>query len=266
LYWSIGLGLVVGAATLWVDRGAARQTLGATLPELTTFALLLAVSIYAIEAPQTAFPHYLLFLIVPVLVLDGIAGGAFIALMARAPRKRFVLRALLVALAIGALAPALAGSLTSPTSFPRDYYAVRPPSDPDVPALRALIKPGQTVAMWGWSPQYLVYTDARLGTRDAISQFQIEGRSFQPYYRARYLGDFGRIRPDFVLEAVGPRQFAYHDRASEGLDNFPALAAEIRRSYTLVFGSAEVRLFERRDLVASRPAGAISGAELRHAK
>jgi hypothetical protein len=209
------------------------------------FLLMAAVAVYAIEVPQTPFVHYLLFLVIPVAGIAGTLFGSFAATLHAGRARRFLIAAAAVA-ALASTAPLAAGALGDDFYLGHPLTRVQPPIDPEVAQLRARIRPGDRVAMWGWMPDYLVDTDAVMGTRDAISQFQIENRSFRGYYRARYLRDFTANRPAFLIEAVGPAMFAFHDRKTEGIESFPALRRVLGEAYTVVYDDGNVRLFERK--------------------
>jgi len=99
--------------------------------------------------------------------------------------------------------------------------------------------------VWGWMPDFYVATGALLGTRDAITQFQIVPSSYQNYYRTRYLADFALNRPRFFVDAVSPSMFAYHDPAKEGHQSFPQLARIVAADYRDIGESYGVRLYER---------------------
>lgn len=235
------------AAGVYRPRDGRHARLRDTAAPLAFFIVMALVAIYTIEAPQTPFVHYLLFLIVPVTGIVGTLLGAFLALGrdARMPRRARPAVVLAVA-ALAAVVPLARGALANNPFLDHDVLAVQPPLDPVARRLQAAIEPGERVAMWGWMPQYLVDTGAVMGTRDAISQFQIEPRSFRDYYRARYLDDFLRNTPDFVVEAIGPADFAYHDRALQGIASFPELSNVVDASYSVVFDTDGVRLYARR--------------------
>nr|MDQ6943010.1 hypothetical protein [Candidatus Eremiobacteraeota bacterium] len=220
----------------YLQRDGRRARLRDTVAPLAFWFVMALVAIYTIEAPQTPFVHYLLFLIVPVTGIVGALLGAFLAMGHGARIPRSILPAVvLVVAALAAFVPLARGSLADNPYLDHVVWAVQPPLDPVVRRLQAAIEPGKRVAMWGWMPQYLVDTGAVMGTRDAISQFQIEPRSFRGDYRARYLGDVLRNAPDFVIEAIGPADFAYHDRATQGIASFPALRNVIDATYSVVF-------------------------------
>jgi hypothetical protein len=214
--------------------------------------IMVGAAIYAIEAPQTPFGHYTMLLIVPIVVITGTALKCVSESWSEARMPLWLSRAAVGCVLLISLAPAALGSLSDVTKIER-IDRVHEPTDSEVEQLRAFIRPGAVVAMWGWMPQYLVYTGALMGTRDSISQFQIDQRPFQPYYRKRYLGDVMRNRPAFVLEAVGQADFAYHDRRRQGLANFPELLIYVGQRYSLVLEDDNVRLFERDDLIGSLP-------------
>ena len=204
-----------------------------------------AIAVYAIEVPQTPFVHYLLFLVIPVAGIVGTLFGSFAAAMRRAgARVALGISAFVVACA--SAAPLAAGALADNVYLDHPLTRVQAPTDPEVDKLRQYVRPGDRAAMWGWMPRYLVDTDAVMGTRDSISQFQIEKRAFRGYYRARYLGDFARNKPAFLIEAVGPAMFAFHDRTTQGVASFPALQSMLDASYTVVYDDANVRLFKRK--------------------
>ncbi len=101
------------------------------------------------------------------------------------------------------------------------------------------------MAVWGWMPQYYVATGAIMGTRDAITQFQIEGNPLMAYYRARYLADMRQNAPEYFLDAVAPSSFAFNDKTLEGVSTFPELESLVDTSYHLVTDIDGVRLYRR---------------------
>jgi hypothetical protein len=217
---------------------------------------MLGVTVYAVEQPQTGFIHYLLFLVLP---LSGLTGSA-VGLATRAWRG-FAFPALGygggavagVLLASLALAPSLITRVVHGNEYLAQAYfdgtytsSVIPPKEV-VDALQGIVHPGESLAVWGWMPQYLVVTRAIMGTRDSISQFQIEKGPERTYYRDRYLRDMKQNAPEYFLDAVAPVSFAFNDRATRGLESFPELYALINNSYHLVTEVDGIRLFKRND-------------------
>jgi hypothetical protein len=208
------------------------------------FLLMSAVAVYAIEAPQTPFFHYLQWLVVPVGGVFGAALGGLVSVLTQT-RKTQLISVCVAVVTLAAAVPVIGAVVADKSRSEQLSFRFGELTDPNAATLRRFIEPRRSVAIWGWMPQYLVYTRSIMGTRDAISQFQIEARALRPYYRERYLADVQRNRPDFVLEAIGASDFAFHDEASEGIGSFPPLAAYVRQNYELAFTSDAIRLYKR---------------------
>ena len=120
---------------------------------------------------------------------------------------------------------------------------IPPPEVSD--ALRLWVSPGDWMAIWGWMPQYLVVTHAIMGTRDSITQFQIENGPARVYYRGRYARDMRDNEPEYFLDAVAPVSFAFTERSTQGLESFPELSQLVHGSYRLVTEVDGIRLFKK---------------------
>ena len=212
---------------------------------LCAFAAMLCIGVYMVEAPQTPFYHYLFWLIIPDTVIVGLALGALVSALPESGSRRSML-GLATLLIVVTAAPLLADVLLDKGRSEQFSFRFHAPIDLIAADLQAFIAPGQSVAMWGWMPEYLVYTQGIMGTRDAISQFQIENRPLQNYYRDRYLRDVKRNQPDFVLEAIGPQAFAYKDLRTQGISSFPELASFVASNYRLTYKTDSIRLYRRK--------------------
>ena len=238
-------GIVVATAISILER----RTLGrATVIAALLFIVMTGLGVLMIEAPRTPFLHYLLWLLFPVA---GIVAMAYEMANEQLVASRFgALRSAAVVLSIAlAIAPAVQLLRQRSTHETTVSLAPAEPIDLEARILQQFIAPGQTAAMWGWMPQYLVYADALMGTRDSITQFQIEARPLKAYFRNRYLQDFRRNKPDFMIEAIGPGTFAFGDRTLYGLQTFPDLYAAVRQGYDLVFDAESWRIYRRHRLV-----------------
>ncbi len=206
-------------------------------------AALVLASIVAIESPRSSFQHYLLFLVVPAGALSAAALAALSTALAQvsATRARVVAAMLGVVATLPLLALRVAGDPYAHWQ-PLPQHAARE-------AVKAMlarhVRPGDRLAIWGWMPEYLVSTDAVMGTRDSLSEFQIARHPFQAYYRARYVRDFDANRPEFFLDAVAPSSAAFVDRADAGFETFPELAERVEGAYRLTGESGGVRLYRR---------------------
>jgi len=202
---------------------------------------------YAVARPHSDYIHYLLWFVLPISALFGAAAGVLLNVVSRiGSAKRWLLPALASAIALYATVPAVNYRLHLGyplyTSFAQDF---EPESNPVLLLLDQSVKPGDRISVWGWMPDFYVTTRSLLGTRDAITQFQIERSSYQTYYRDRYLADFAINRPRFFIDAVSPSMFNYHDVAREGHESFPQLAAIVAADYRKIGESYGVRLYER---------------------
>jgi hypothetical protein len=99
------------------------------------------------------------------------------------------------------------------------------------------------MAVWGWANHFYAETGLAQGTRYTTSQFQIEDGPLQEYYIKRYVADLKANKPSFFVDAVSPSQFAYHNRATQGYENFPHIKAVVDSYYSLLSEIEGVRIF-----------------------
>ena len=241
---AVVLASTAGAALLAAveRRRPAPRALGFIAADL---ALILA-SIVAVESPRSNFQHYLLFLILPVAALS--AGCLAVLMTSLAQVSAGRARVVAVLLGAFAAAPLVAMRVAGGDPYLTDRW--QPPHervarDAVKTMLARHVRPGDLMAIWGWMPEYLVSSDAVMGTRDSLSEFQIAQHPFRNYYRARYVRDFDANRPEFFLDAVAPSSAAFVLRSKAGFETFPLLAARIARSYQLLDESGGVRLYRR---------------------
>jgi hypothetical protein len=107
--------------------------------------------------------------------------------------------------------------------------------------------PGECLGMWGWMPVFWVETGLFQATRDGQTSRQIEPHPRRDYYRARFLQDLVRSRPPVFVDAVGPGNFVYQDRAQDAHETFPELRAYIADNYHLVGDIEGSRIYVRND-------------------
>jgi len=220
---------IAGCVTLLVNRGR--------VSKLETFGLLAAVAIFAaavytIDSPRRTTLNYLTFAVFPASGF-AIAG---LAVMPRMPRQAL------------ATVLALACSVIAPIAFREPYPYLPSVTDYNDPEpLTALllthVSPGERMAIWGWRAKYYVYTQALMGTRDAITRYQWDPdfNPERPYFRARYLRDFARNRPVAFLDA-GVDSFGPDGRH----EAWPQLDAIVRRDFRYVGAVDGNRLYLRR--------------------
>ncbi len=191
--------------------------------------------------PGKPFLHYWQFMVLPLTFLLGVslhqaAHGA--------DPKRTRLVAVTAAGFVGLL---LGARALSPNPYLGNlaYFAQAPRTELSERVHR-LARPGDTLAVWGWSSYVFVETGLRQITREACSVRSLEPSPYLEFYRLRYLRDFLRTQPDLFLDSVGPSSTRYLDPQAGHDHTFPALAEEIRTHYTLVDEFNGARLYRRR--------------------
>ena len=87
---------------------------------------------------------------------------------------------------------------------------------------------------WGWRAE--CYVDAAIppATRETINANQIYETALMPYFRSRFLADFARSRPDFVIDVVAPGSFELTNPETEEIASFPEFAKIIANDFDLV--------------------------------
>ncbi|MBL9216109.1 MAG: hypothetical protein JNG83_11580 [Opitutaceae bacterium] len=232
--FQLGLLLLVAVGTACRSRPPWRSL-------LLGWSLVLAAYL-AVVVPGRLYPHYLLFLPLPLALLAAITFGPLIA------RSRRPVLWWTLFLGVGAGAPLVDRawdrhdlSRLVPAAGPRDRV---------VAFINHVKRPGDTLAIWGWRPEVYVETQLPQATREALAEAQINVHPQRDYYRARFLADLEAGRPAFFLDATGPADFILHDRDRYGHEIFPALHDLVTRSYTLVSRQEPLRLYVRNDLLA----------------
>ncbi|MDB5092385.1 MAG: hypothetical protein JWO85_486, partial [Candidatus Eremiobacteraeota bacterium] len=193
--------LLVAAAVCAVAAKPANRDLCA----IAAMAGLVAVSLACVIAPHRAFPHYVTLLVVPIAALLAV-------LLAAAARLRVDLRGLtqvkpylpLALCVLAVLLPTAAKNISIGNPFLGSVSQLDAPNDPVVNTLRSNVSLGATMAVWGWMPQYYVYTRTRMATKDAVTYYEIAPGTYRDYYRQRYLSSFLAHRPGLFVDAVAP--------------------------------------------------------------
>jgi hypothetical protein len=238
-----GCSFLLIAAGLIANRGQLR--LGARPFKILASAFaFLFVCFFAIYFPGRAFPHYLLLSVVPLSYCVACVLG--LASQTKLWKDRGVLlRSVIVAWFV---LPALTIALVMPNPYLRYFLSETPfAPDPPVQAIARYAPPGSRVAIWGWMPQYYVFTQTIMATRD----HQTGGAIIPGLDRARaldrYLSEL-RTRPPLVfVDAVAPGSFGYNNRATQGYQTFPELAAFVDQNYLLKKEVEGVRVFLAKD-------------------
>jgi hypothetical protein len=106
--------------------------------------------------------------------------------------------------------------------------------------------------VWGWQPEFHVYSGLPPATRDVHSFNQIQPGANRDYFRRRLIRDFLASPPSIVIDGVSPDGFFYATPAQQGLTTFPELASEVAAKYTRISakGDACPRTYVRNDILS----------------
>jgi hypothetical protein len=223
------------------------QTLSLREPVASSLAscLLLAAAFIAIAAPGREFMHYELFLTVPSGL---VTASAFLWmrtwLETRAPgdAARWERIAIACFLLLTCLVPTALRENVDDV-WDADRFD---PAAPLPAAIRSYTSGRDTVAVWGWRSGLYIESRRAPATRFSDAELQIDPAAYRQYYRDVYLSDFLRSKPAVFVDAVGPDDFTYTDRAEAGYETFEALRQAIARDYRQVEEIDGARVFVRR--------------------
>ena len=199
-----------------------------------------------IHVPGHYFLHYGQLLVIPLTFLIGATVANLLS--SRSPPWGARARWLVVAGAVGLTSIILIQRALVPNKFigAFTYFQQHPRSD-----LAAFVaahsRPGESIAIWGWSSVVFVEADLLQAGRDGNFSCVVAPGTYQEYFRQRFLGDLLHARPVLFLDSTGPCSLSYEDPRYRHDQAFPELAAVIREQYELVGGFSEARLYRRRD-------------------
>ena len=207
--------------------------------------LLLVVAAIAVVTPRRPFPHYLMLLPVPWML---VCGGFTHRLMKRTGGGRGPM--------IGALA-ALGGMVVLLTAvragMPYPLEARFSPFSSDFSGrvtleVRKYARPEDALTVWGWRCEYYVLAGLRQGARDALTEGLMLPGPYRAFFRELYLSDVTNSRPVVFVDGVGPGAFYYDQRSKQGHEAvFPELAAWVGKNYRLANDIDGARIYVRED-------------------
>ena len=213
--------------------------------------IMLPGAIETIDSPGRPDPNYLLFAVVPVTAAATAALAAITWSLGgnvRAGQRRGVVAAVFVALCLFVQGAVARGGYTwiAPVlaAYERGGHL-----DPVAIAISQDLRPGERLAIWGYTPEYSMYTSTALGTRDptCLWQFIDFPNPNRDYYRESYVRDFSQSRPEGFLDS-GPDSWDHNGGMQSGYESFPELAALVKSDYILKSSWFRLRFFIRRDL------------------
>ena len=200
---------------------------------------LFVASLYAICTPGRAVEHYLIFLFLPA----SLAAAAALAFLL--PRWS-VWKCTWTFVALTVVAPIIQGAADNGQSLDRLATYPRDPVTIGALCLRQLVKPGDLMAVWGWSPELYVLTGTRSATREPSPGGVIEDNPLQEYGVARYMRDLRANPPKVFVDDIGPGRMFFKDRWRLGYENTPELRRYVDANFDLLHDVDSNRIFLRR--------------------
>jgi hypothetical protein len=227
--------VLLGAITLIWRRNISARALFVAAASV----LLVLTALYVIYGAHNQSPHYLLFSIVPL----GFGVATVLGLTREAGfwKDRDVHIAVLYTAVF--VLPAFSAAMASGNPYLKDLtYNVTHRRSAVAMAISRYVKPGEPMCVWGWASVYNVQT----GTYPATRETETAGFAGLGHYnrlRPRYLSDIKRNKPVVFVDAVAPNEFLLKDRATQGHEIFPDLAAYIGDNYVLREEISGVRIY-----------------------
>lgn len=206
---------------------------------------LLVSAYYAVLAPGRLYPHYLLFLTLPLSLLIGLLWGYLLA----GQTRRYCAIGTGLFLAVGVVSQ-LVDRVADRNSLQR-LIAPANPRDPVDQFINRNKKPGDALAVWGWRPEFYVETQLPQATHEAHTEAQLNDHPQRDYFRARFVADLRETRPAFFIDSIGPDDFQLKEPSLQGHETFPELRDFIARDYMEIKTTGSFRLYLRRDRAAA---------------
>jgi len=207
---------------------------------------LLVIAAYCcVLVPGRLYPHYLLFLPLPLALVVGLQFGYL--LEGRAVRYYAIFVAFL---ALGVV-PQLVDRIRDVNSMHK-LIASTNPRAPVTQFVNHSKKPGDSLAVWGWRPELYVETQLPQATHEAHTEAQVNEHPQRDYFRARFVTDLRASAPAFFIDSVGPDDFQLRDSVHQGHETVPELRDYIAREYSEMKLEGSFRLFLRNDRAVAR--------------
>jgi hypothetical protein len=213
--------------------------------------VVLVVSVCAVMVPSRAFPHYALLFVWPLALLAGLAWSLASSRPAPGEGGRWNPPKI-----VGVLSIFCIGGLA--------LQEARLDYDPEVTGAESVFGAGHLLVtpatgrgrmlVWGWMPQWYVWSGWTPATRDMETYNQIWPTPARRYFRDRMMADLRNSPPDYIIDAVVSDSFGFIDPEKDGLASFPELAAFVANDYVLLSAASSgvscPRVFARTAMAA----------------
>ncbi len=241
--------LSAGALALsWVKSRSLRWKTGHGLC-LAGAVLYLAVTTYCVLRSGYPFPHYLTLLIVPGVVLLGMSFCPLLSLSQpkpgnvsiKAPLPSSLLSRRPVAAVWALCLAVLLQTGVAVDEIYRNKQFIANWGNGALPIgewIRGQVKPGDTLAVWGWAPKFNVMSQVPPATRFSQCIFLLDPaapESMRQVFLSRFIADLGKSKPRLFLDA--PDEFIWpeypHGVAARHF-GVKAVSDFVREHYSLV--------------------------------
>jgi hypothetical protein len=209
-------------------------------------------AVFSVYRPHRPFPHYLLFLFVPVS-----AAMAWMLIrhrqstMPNAAADQPGMARLAFPLLVVALAAANVDFLWGSRDSHRFRTTVATIAQPEGDFIRSLTGPKGQIFVWGWTVDPYLGSGRVSATRDFNLFYQFAApEDITSYYRHRLLDELSHNPPELIVDAIGTNSWFFDDKAAYGLDQIPEIARFVNDFYRHVADGYGERFFLRTDLVA----------------
>jgi hypothetical protein len=178
------------------------------------------------------YTHHFLFFVLP----GGLLTGLFLSqLRFSSPWKWVILLTQLFFL--------LKGIRRSTLNIYETAYSQQNKISPVGKAILNYGKPGEYLAVWGWSCEYYVETQMPQGVNENHSVRSAMKHPLQEVYYQRYLRDLKRTKPTVFVDAMTTQTLWMNDPKKYGHQNYPELARYISDHYQLKEEINGVRIY-----------------------
>lgn len=197
------------------------------------------LAIFSVAMPARPYPHYFQLLILPSSLLLALA-----LCLPKSPSANWQklistlpVFVLILPLTIRAIEPNLCFGILTRTNTARNILSQK---------VSRYAKPGDKIAVWGWSSYLYVETGTLSATRAAMSAATFyNDNPVLIHHRALYLLDIISSQPPVFVDTIGPMSNFYKNPDDRHDQTFPGLARYIADHYTLVDEYREARIYRR---------------------
>jgi len=198
--------------------------------------LFLAASVFSVYEAHRPFPHYLLFLFIPISM-------TIAWMLMRETNIAFVA----VTVVLTLVCQAYLWGTEDDHVFKNVTATIRAPEGDFI---RSMTTPEGRIEVWGWTVVPYLASGRVPATRDTNMANFFRWPEITKYYRGRFLRDLKSDPPEMFIDAVGPASFGMVDPRLFNFAQFHEIEAFISTYYVHSADLYGERYFLRRDLAA----------------